>query len=500
MTMKLKHAVLLSAVLITGCTVGPNYQEPQVIMPGEYAQATAAANEAATQPTTAATTTNTAATTQPALASVTPATAWWTTFNDPVLNRLIEQAHQSNLDLRIAESRVREARAARGIVTADYWPDVDVAGRYSRSRPSKTIGNLGSFAVGEQDLWQAGFDAAWEIDVFGRVRRGVQAADADISAAIADRNDVLLTLLGEVARNYVELRGFQRQVSIAQNNSKSQQETLELTRVRLNAGLGTDLAVAQTEAQVAATQSQIPAFQNLAQQSIHRLSVLLGKAPAALVAELDPIQPIPAPPPEIPAGLPSELLRRRPDIRRAERQLAAATARIGVATADLFPSFTLTGSLGVESNEFKELGNNDSIFWSIGPGVRFPIFNRGRLRSQVAVEQARTDQAIAQYEQAVLRSLEEVENALVAYRKEFVRRESLARAVSSSQRSVQLSQQLYQRGLTDFLNVLVAQRELYQNQDLLVQSESNVSANAVALFKALGGGWQVEQQRVATRE
>ena len=210
--MKLKHAVLLSAVLITGCTVGPNYQEPQVIMPGEYAQATAAANEAATLPTTAATTTNTAATTQPALASVTPATAWWTTFNDPVLNRLIEQAHQSNLDLRIAESRVREARAARGIVTADYWPDVDVAGSYSRSRPSKTIGNLGSFAVGEQDLWQAGFDAAWEIDVFGRVRRGVQAADADISAAIADRNDVLLTLLGEVARNYVELRGFQRQV------------------------------------------------------------------------------------------------------------------------------------------------------------------------------------------------------------------------------------------------------------------------------------------------
>jgi NodT family efflux transporter outer membrane factor (OMF) lipoprotein len=425
--------------------------------------------------------------------------AWWTTFNDETLNRLIADARESNLDLRIAGARVREARAARGIVTADYWPDVDAVGGYSRSRASKTIGNLGQFAAGEQDLWQAGFDAAWEVDVFGRVRRGVQAADADIQAAVADRNDVLLTLLGEVARNYVELRGFQRQVVIAESNVKSQQETLELTRVRLNAGLGTDLAVAQTEATVAATQSQIPAFQNLAAQSIHRLSVLTGKPPAALMAELDVIRPVPAPPPEIPAGVPSELLRRRPDIRRAERQLASATARVGVATADLFPSFTLTGSLGVESNEFKNLGDNDSIFWSIGPGVRFPIFNRGRLRSALAVENARTDQAVAQYEQTVLRSLEEVENALVAYRKEYVRRESLARAVASSQRSVQLSQQLYQRGLTDFLNVLDAQRALYQNEDLLVQSESNVSANAVALFKALGGGWDVDQ-RVAARE
>jgi NodT family efflux transporter outer membrane factor (OMF) lipoprotein len=471
----IKHIVVVSALLAGGCTVGPNYQEPQVQVPERYGQ----------PPTT-----------HPAAAM--PA-AWWTTFNDPTLNRLIDEAWQSNLDLRTAEARVREARAARGIVTADYWPDIDAVGGYSRSRSSKTIGNLGSFAAGEQDLWQAGFDAAWEIDVFGGVRRGVQAADADIQAAVADRNDVLLTLLGEVARNYVELRGFQRQVAIAESNVKSQQETLELTRVRLNAGLGTDLAVAQTEAQVAATQSQIPAYQTLTQQSIHRLSVLTGKPPAALVAALDPIQPVPAPPPEIPAGLPSELLRRRPDIRRAERQLAAATARVGVATADLFPRFTLTGSLGVEAEKFKDLGDSDSLFWSIGPGVRFPIFNRGRLKSAVAVENARTDQVLAQYEQTVLRSLEEVENALVAYRKEFIRRESLARAVSSSQRSVQLSQQLYQRGLTDFLNVLDAQRALYLQQDLLVQSESNVSANAVALFKALGGGWEVDQ-RVATRE
>ena len=477
----LKQTLVLSAVLVTGCTVGPNYREPQVRVPDDYGHA------ATTQP---------ASTTQP-LAEI--PSAWWTTFNDETLNRLIAEARESNLDLRAAAARVREARAARGIVTADYWPDVDIAGGYTRSRQSQNT-EFGQFGgSSETDLWQAGFDAAWEIDVFGGVRRSVQAADAEIEAAVADRNAVLLTLLGEVARNYVELRGFQRQVAIAQSNVKSQQETLELTRVRLNAGLGTDLAVAQTEATVAATQSQIPAFQNLAAQSIHRLSVLLGRPPAALAEELDAIKPVPAPPPAIPAGVPSALLRRRPDIRRAERQLAAATARVGVATADLFPSFTLTGSLGVESEDFKGLGDSDSIFWSIGPGVRFPIFNRGRLRAALAVENARTEQALVQYEQAVLQSLEEVENALVAYQKEYVRREALARAVASSQRSVQLSQQLYQRGLTDFLNVLDAQRALYQNEDLLVQSESNVSANAVALFKALGGGWDVDQ-RVATRE
>lgn len=461
--------VLSAALAVTGCTVGPNYQKPELPLPLQYAQ------PPATQPVAAL-----------------PA-AWWATFNDRVLARLIDEAREANLDLRIAEARVREARAARGIVTSDYWPDVDAVGGYTRSRSSQNSAFGGEFLAREQDLWQAGFDAAWELDVFGGVRRAVQAANAEIEAAIAERNDVLLTLLGEVARNYVELRGFQRQVAIAQRNVKSQQETLDLTRVRLNAGLGTDLAVAQTEAQVAATQSQIPAFQNLAAQTIHRLSVLLGKAPAALAEELEPIQPVPPPPPEIPAGIPSDLLRRRPDIRRAERELAAAVARIGVATADLFPTFNLVGSLGVESEDFDELADGDSVFWSIGPGVRFPIFNRGRLKANIAVQEAQADQALARYEQIVLRSLEEVENALVAYRQEFIRRESLARAVASSQRSVELSQQLYQRGLTDFLNVLDAQRALYQNEDLLVQSESNVSANAVSLFKALGGGWDADQ-------
>jgi NodT family efflux transporter outer membrane factor (OMF) lipoprotein len=469
-----KQFIVAAGLTLAGCTVGPNYRAPRVQVPDRY-------TAASTQPST------TPAATQPINASA----AWWTTFNDPALDRLIDEARRSNLDLRTAEARVREARAARGVVAADRLPTVDASGSYSRSRSSQNAGMFPGVAgiPTEQDLWTAGFDAAWEIDVFGGVRRLVEAANADIAAAVADRNDVLLTLLGEVARNYVELRGFQRQVAIAADNARAQRETLDLTRVRLNAGLGTDLEVARAEAQVAATESQVPTFQTRAAQAMHRLAVLSGKAPAALTGELAEIKDIPAPPPAIPAGVPSELLRRRPDIRRAERELAAATARVGVATADLFPRFRLTGSAGLQSNAFSSLGDSASSFWSIGPGVSLPIFNAGSVRAGIRVQNARTDAALARYEQTVLRSLEEVENALVAYRQEFSRRALLAQAVASSQRSVQLSQQLFQRGLTDFLNVLDAQQALYQNQDLLVQSDANVSANAVALFKALGGGW-----------
>ena len=474
---------VLGAILLVGCTVGPNYQQPQTGVPDTFA----AAHEApSTRPTT-----QVVSTTQPA---PTVSDAWWRSFNDPILDALIDEAARANLDLRAAEARVREARAARGVVSADWWPDVVGGAGYSRSKGSENLGTSGLPGAGEEmDLWDARFDALWELDVFGRTRRGVEAADADIAASIADRNDVLLTLLAEVARNYVELRGFQRQIDIASENMRSQQGTLELTQAKFRAGLTSDLDVARAEAQVATTASQIPALQAAATQAIHRLSVLLGQQPAALYEQLTPPSMIPAPPPEIPVGLPSELLRRRPDIRRAERSLAAATARIGVATADLFPRFTISGALGLQSDTFKSWGDSASSFWSIGPGVSVPIFNAGRLRSNVAVQRARTDQALAAYEQTVLNSLEEVESALVAYRKEYIRRASLERAVTANQRAVALSQQLYDRGLSTFLDVLDAQRALYVTQDELVRSDALVSSNAVALFKTLGGGWNAEQ-------
>jgi multidrug efflux system outer membrane protein len=464
-TLKRPLPALLLA-LLAGCTVGPNYKAPETKVPENYSAAPA------TQPS----------------ADV----AWWTLFNDDMLNRLVVDARQVNLDLREANARVLEARAQRGFANSAYYPSVDGFGNYTRSRNSKNISS-GQFVPTEQDLFQAGFDASWEIDVFGGIRRGVEAANADIQAAIANRNAVLLTLLGDVARNYVELRGAQRQIIIAEENIKSQEQTLDLTRARLRAGLANDLDVARQEAQVAATKSQIPLLQTRAQQAIHRLSVLTTRAPGALNELLGPPQPLPAPPPSVPVGLPSDLLRRRPDIRAAERGLAAATARVGVATADLYPRFTITGDAGLESSRFKNWGNSSSTFWSIGPGVTVPIFNAGRIRSNIAIERARTDQALANYERAVLNSLAEVEDALVAYQKEFQRRQQLAAAVAASQRSVALSTQLYQQGLRDFLNVLDAQRILYQAQDELAASDTQVSANAVALFKALGGGWEIEQ-------
>jgi outer membrane protein, multidrug efflux system len=488
-------AVSISGLLAVaaGCTVGPNYKPPESHMPPGFGSTT--------QPTTVATSQPSS---QPIVTPDINLSQWWRTFNDPVLDRLIEQSLKSNLDLREAEGRIREARANRRIAGSGYWPTIDASGSYTRSKGSKNVfapGSASGTGIGlgrETDLWQAGFDASWELDVFGGIRRGVQAADANLQATIADRNNVLVSLLGEVGRNYVELRGFQRQIAIAQENVTSQSESLELTRAKFRAGLSNDLDVAQAESSVASTQSQIPALEAQAAQAAHRLAVLIGRTPESVWAELQlpvDIARIPTPPPVVPLGLPSELLRRRPDIVFAERQLAAATARIGIATADLFPRFTITGNLGQESTKFSNLADGNSTFWSIMPGVSVPIFNAGRLRQGVEIERARTDQAAAVYERTVLQALSDVEDALASFEKEQARREILVHAVRSNRRAVNLSEQLYQRGLAPFLNVLDAQRALYTAEDQLVQSDTTVSSSAVALFKALGGGW--EQQETA---
>ncbi len=456
-----------AGIAIAGCTVGPDYKTPPTTVPSSYGEAP---------------------TTQPA-ASI----AWWTTFNDPILDRLVAQTRDNNLDLKAAEARIRQARAERGIAASAYYPQISGDANYSRFRNSRGItAQQSNLVPTEEDSWVAGFDATWEIDVFGGTRRSVEAAKADIQASIADRNDVLLSLQGEVARTYVDLRGAQRQIIIAQENITAQEQTLDLTKAKLRAGLANDLDVARQEAQVQSTESQIPLLQTRAAQDMHQLSILMAQEPSALNELLGPPQDIPAPPPAVPVGLPSDLLRRRPDIRRAERQLAAATARIGVAVAQLYPQFTIDGSLGVSANPFRDWTSSSSTFWSIGPGVTVPIFTGGRLRSGIEVQKALTDQALDNYQQTVLNSLAEVEDDLVAYQKEFIRRQSLANAVSANQRSVSLSQQLYQQGLRDFINVLDAQRALYESQDALVLSDTQVSANAVALFKALGGGWEID--------
>jgi NodT family efflux transporter outer membrane factor (OMF) lipoprotein len=463
--------ILVFGIFSPGCSVGPNYHQPRVGMPGSW-----------TEHLEGGTTNRTALVAE-----------WWTTFRDPKLNSLIGRAIQSNYDLRIAEARLRQARAQRKVSASDFWPALDASGSYTRERVSEN--GLQAVAPGvplENNLYQAGFDAAWEIDVFGGKRRALEAATADVGASQEDRSDTLVTLLAEVARNYVELRGLQQRLVITRDNIKSQQDALEVTQARFKGGVASELDVTQAAALLASTRSQLPALETSIKQTMHQLAVLLGQVPGALRAELSEDSPIPPTPPEVPVGLPSELLRRRPDIRRAERQLAATTARIGVQTGELFPKFSLTGSAGLSSLSASDWFTGGSKVWSMGPTVQWRIFDAGRIRANIRVENARQEEALAVYEKTVLTSLQDVENALVAYGQEQVRYRSLKEGAEADQRAVELANELYSKGLADFLNVLDAQRSLYLAQDQLVQSQKTVSQNLVALYKALGGGWEVE--------
>lgn len=470
--MSRRRALDLAAVVLgfVGCTVGPNYRRPDVTVPTQWGQAG-----------------------QPGVTASRPdVVEWWNTFNDPVLTSLTERAVAANLDLKIAAARVREARALRGIAVADQLPTVNTSGQYARRRTSENVGL--PIAEPETHFFQLGFDASWELDFWGRIRRSVEAADATVDAAQEARRDVLVILLSEVARSLVEVRGFQQRLIVTQNNVRTQADTVELTRVRFAAGLATEVDVSQARTLLATTQAQVPVLVTAREQAIHRLSVLLGQPPGTLRAELSRVEPIPTGPPAVPVGLPSDLLRRRPDVRRAERELAAATARIGVATADLFPRFSLTGTLGVAATDVAKVFVGGSRVFSIGPQVTWPLFDAGRIRADIQIQTARQEAALVGYEQAVLTSLEDVENALVAYGQEQNRQQALTEAVEASRLALDLSRELYTRGLADFLTVLDNQRALYAAEDQLVQSERTVTVNLVALYKALGGGWEVASE------
>ena len=468
---------VLALVLLQGCKVGPNYQPPKADAPAQWNTPMAGGE------------TNVEA----AIAS------WWKSFKDPQLDSLIERATEANYDLRIAGARVREARALYRIEASRLWPTVDAAGSYARQNQSKNQPiirdlNLPPSVPFENNVYQAGFDASWEIDVFGGTRRSVEAGKAEVGAAEFGRRSVLVTLLGEVAHSYVEVRGFQRRLEIAKKNLKTQEEALAITQDRFKHGLTSDLDVQQAATLLAATRSVVPLLETSIQASIHRLDVLLGQPPGTLTAELSRQAPIPAIPPEVPVGLPSDLLRRRPDIQQAERQLAAATARIGVAKADLFPKFSLTGLAGFQSTSASDWFDADSRFWSVGPTVQWRIFDAGRIRANIRVQNARQEQALAAYEKTVLTSFEEVENSLVAYAKEQIRRRSLEDAVKSSQDSLYLANQLYSNGLVSFINVLDAERSVYLAEDALADSDRFLTQDLIGLYKALGGGWETLEQ------
>jgi NodT family efflux transporter outer membrane factor (OMF) lipoprotein len=468
----------VAGIGLSGCTVGPDYRRPATTMPVAFA--------APVSPTTAPTTHPSE--TNPQAANL---VQWWTTFDDPLLTSLIQRAAAGNLDLQQAEARIRQARAARDVVVGDFWPSVDASAAYSRSQaPSGRVSGGTLSSNGARDLFQAGLDASWELDIFGGTRRDIEAATADLQASMEDRRDVLVTLVSEVAINYIALRGDQQQIAIARDNLAAQQHSADVTQKRFSGGFASGLDVANAQAQVATTAAQIPLLQAAARQTIYSLGVLLGQQPQALLGELDQTEAIPRVPAAIPVGLPSDLLRRRPDIRRAEAQLHAATARIGVATADQFPRFSLTGSLGVEGDKASSLTNWSNRFWSVGPSVSWPLFDAGKIRANIRVQNAIQEQALLAYRSTVLTALSDVDSSLVAFAREQEHYKALSEAVAANRRAVDLATRLYADGQTDFLNVLTAQRSLYASQDALVQSSRAIATDLVSLYKALGGGWK----------
>lgn len=472
-------SILMLILLLSACTVGPDYKRPETSLPAQW--------RGGAQP--AAGTAD-----EVALAH------WWTVFDDATLTSLVQRAAATNLDLKLAEARIRQARAARTAAAGGLGPGLDASGSYARNRTSITDAG-GRTAAVTNDRYQAGFDAAWEIDIFGGNRRNLEAAEADLQTAEESRGDVLVSLMAEVARDYIQLRGYQQQIAITRKNLAAQEHSARLTRERFEGGFVSGLDVANSEAQTATTAAQIPLLESSARQSIYSLSILLGQAPAALERELTPAAAIPGAPPEVPLGVPSDLLRRRPDIRAAEARIHAATARIGVAAAELFPKFTISGSLGYQSSDLGTLFDGVNQFWSFGSSALGHLFASGRLRAGVQVQKALQEQEVIAYQQTVLKGLQEVENALVASEKEQAHRESLITAVAANRRAVSLAEKLYVEGLTDFINVLQAEQALYSTENALVQSTAAVSTNLVALYKALGGGWlapPAEQAAAAT--
>src|SRR5437870_7930119 len=457
---------ILPIALLCGCAVGPNYKRPQ----------TSVANSFANAPT------NSVSPDEAALAT------WWKGFNDSRLDGLVDRAIAHNHDLRIATANLKEARALRRLTTVDLAPTVQGNAGYQNGLLSKPAAPPGaSRGAREFELYDASFDATWELDFFGRVRRSVQAANAQFAATEATRLDVLVSVTAEVARNYLELRGLQNQLAVARKNADVQAETLKITQSRLEGGRGTEFDVSRSRSLPNLTLSSIPPLEAAIQKTIYRIAVLTGQQPTALTTELSTPEPLPLAMPSLALGDPASLLRRRPDIRAAERSLAAATARIGVATADLFPRVTFVGSVGLEADTFAGLGKSGADTWNFGPRITWAALDLGRVQARIKVADARTEASLAFYERTVLAALEDTEGALVDFGHEQSRQRFLEVSAQASQKAADLAHQRYEGGVTDFLSVLDAERTLLEAQDRLAASQTRTVTALVAVYKALGG-------------
>jgi efflux transporter, outer membrane factor (OMF) lipoprotein, NodT family len=464
--MKLRSAIVLLGAAMAGCAVGPDYREPQQAVSDHFGNAA-----------------------QPALDQGDVVAQFWTLLDDPVLDRLVSDALAANRDLAQAAGNLQASRAAARLVGFDRFPTITANGFYAHSLVSAQQLPGATRDQRTIDSYDAGFDAAWELDFFGRVRRSNQAARAAAGAAEATLRDAIVSVTAEVVRNYCVLRGLQDQLAVAERNEINQRQTLQLVQVRLDAGRGTQLDVSRAAAQLATTEATIPPLRASIATTIHRLSVLTGQQPQALVPELSPLQAMPTLPALNAIGGPEALLRRRPDVRIAERNLAAATARIGVEVADLFPRITFLGSVGYDSPTGRDVGSSGSQRYSWGPSISWAALDLGRVRARIHVARAETDIALAAYEAAVLNALEDTENSLVNYGESQRREVTLERAATESTTAARLARQRFEGGLSDFLSVLQAERDALAAQDSLAQGRTQTATSLIAVYKALGGGW-----------
>jgi NodT family efflux transporter outer membrane factor (OMF) lipoprotein len=493
----------LAVLLLAGCTLGPDFKIPDSFSPAAWFATPPKPDPVASLPVA-----------EPIRAD------WWTVFDDPELTKLEQQVADSNLDVRVATIRLAESRAQRRITAADEFPQVNGDASYQREKPSPrgefsllggSSGASGGGAPGGGasgvpsaapikpfNLWQYGFDASWELDLWGKVRRSVEAADASIDASDEARRDILLSTMAEVARDYVQLRDVQSQLSIAERNRDVAQQGLQLTQAQAQHGMTSQLDVRSAAAQVASVAATIPQLEQRQAQAINQLGFLLGEPPRALAAELGTRQAVPPVPPRVPIGLPSELAERRPDIREAEAKLHSATAEIGVAEAAFYPSITLTGSLDIQAIDFNKLGSWAARTYSAGPGISLPIFEGGKLKGNLELTNAEQQEAAVTFQKTVLNAWSEVDDALVAYDEEQRREAQLGEQVDQTRQALDLARQQYRAGDTDFLRVLDAERQALAAEQQESDSRATIATNLVSLYKALGGGWD-DDRRTASR-
>nr|WP_041267192.1 efflux transporter outer membrane subunit [Geotalea daltonii] len=469
--------IIIATLALAGCvTVGPDYVKPELDVPANWNRLDQANSE-----------TKAAATGD--------LSRWWLALNDPLLSGLIDDALQASPDLRSAKARLREARARGAVASAGLYPAVTASGSARRNRSSEELGGGST-----QNLFRADFDAQWELDLFGGVRRGIEATRADVESSVASLENTRVSLVAETAQNYVEVRTLQLRLGIARDNLVSQTETLQLTDWRAQAGLVSSQDVDQARSNREQTRARIPGLEISLAEAEHRLEVLLGKTPGTLQGRLAVAGELPSVPMQIAVGIPAETLRQRPDVRAAERKLAAETARIGAAEAARYPSFSISGSIGFEALTVGALGSSGAATSSLLAGITAPIFNAGKLRNQVVIQDAVREQALVAYEQSVLTALQEVENALVAFSRNRESSEALTNAAESARNAARSARQRYSAGLIDFQSVLDTERTVLSVEDSLASTRANQVAALIRLYKALGGGWSPQNQPGATEK